>query len=48
MWKTGTYFGEPIYKTIPDDFLIEPDVYEYYIHTRLRYLAEYTGVDLVN
>ena len=48
MWKTGTYFGEPIFKTMPDDYLILPELYEYYIHTRLRYLMEYQTVDIVN
>uniref|UniRef100_A0A1B6L6Q6 NADH dehydrogenase [ubiquinone] 1 alpha subcomplex subunit 13 n=1 Tax=Graphocephala atropunctata TaxID=36148 RepID=A0A1B6L6Q6_9HEMI len=31
-WETGTLFGEPIYKTVPEDTLIEPRLREYYIH----------------
>lgn len=31
-WKVGTYFGEPIYKTVPEDEFIEPDNYEYFAH----------------
>ncbi|KAF5278650.1 hypothetical protein FQA39_LY00692 [Lamprigera yunnana] len=31
-WKVGTYYGEPIYKTLPDDSLIEPRIGEYYVH----------------
>ncbi|XP_015172034.1 PREDICTED: NADH dehydrogenase [ubiquinone] 1 alpha subcomplex subunit 13 [Polistes dominula] len=32
-WKVGTYFGEPIYKTIPEDAFVEPDSFEYFAHT---------------
>lgn len=32
-WEVGTYYGEPIYKTLPEDALIEPRLREYYIHT---------------
>ncbi|XP_046611753.1 NADH dehydrogenase [ubiquinone] 1 alpha subcomplex subunit 13 [Neodiprion virginianus] len=29
-WETGTYYGEPIYKTAKSSKLIEPDCLEYY------------------
>lgn len=32
-WKVGTWYGEPIYKTKPDDYLVEPRMYEYYVHS---------------
>ncbi|KAL2718483.1 NADH dehydrogenase ubiquinone 1 alpha subcomplex subunit 13 isoform X2 [Vespula squamosa] len=32
-WKVGTYFGDPVYKTIPEDEFVEPDHIEYFIHT---------------
>ncbi|XP_035734302.1 NADH dehydrogenase [ubiquinone] 1 alpha subcomplex subunit 13-like [Vespa mandarinia] len=32
-WKVGTYKGEPIYKTIPEDKFIEPSHLEYFIHS---------------
>lgn len=31
-WEVGTYYGEPIYKTVSDDTLVEPRIREYYIH----------------
>ncbi|KDR16119.1 NADH dehydrogenase [ubiquinone] 1 alpha subcomplex subunit 13 [Zootermopsis nevadensis] len=32
-WEVGTWFGEPIYKTLPPDTLIIPHVKEFYAHT---------------
>lgn len=32
-WKVGTYLGEPIYKTVPEDEFIEPGHIEYFIHS---------------
>lgn len=31
-WKTGTFYGEPVYKTLGKDVLIEPGLNEYYAH----------------
>ncbi|XP_049872289.1 NADH dehydrogenase [ubiquinone] 1 alpha subcomplex subunit 13-like [Pectinophora gossypiella] len=31
-WKTGTYFGEPIYKMYQPEKLIEPIYHEYFAH----------------
>ncbi|KAF5302468.1 hypothetical protein FQR65_LT08558 [Abscondita terminalis] len=31
-WKVGTYYGEPIYRTLPKDKLIEPRFADYYVH----------------
>lgn len=31
-WKTGTLYGEPVYKTVSDDVLMEPSLNEYYAH----------------
>ncbi|KAG8257092.1 GRIM-19 protein [Homalodisca vitripennis] len=31
-WETGTLYGEPIYKTVSEDTLIEPRLREWYIH----------------
>ncbi|XP_054287444.1 NADH dehydrogenase [ubiquinone] 1 alpha subcomplex subunit 13-like [Macrosteles quadrilineatus] len=32
-WEVGTYYGEPIYKTKDPDYLIEPRIREYFIHS---------------
>lgn len=31
-WKTGTYYGEPVYKTLAKDEFVEPGLNEYYVH----------------
>lgn len=31
-WKTGTYYGEPVYKTVSDETLTNPGLNEYYVH----------------
>ncbi|KAK7087018.1 NADH dehydrogenase (ubiquinone) 1 alpha subcomplex [Halocaridina rubra] len=31
-WETGTYYGEPIYKTVPKNKLIDPIIQEFYAH----------------
>lgn len=31
-WKTGTLYGERVYKTVPENEFIEPGLNEYYVH----------------
>ncbi|XP_076341585.1 NADH dehydrogenase (ubiquinone) B16.6 subunit [Tachypleus tridentatus] len=31
-WKVGTYYGEPVFKTVPKDKLVDPILEEYYAH----------------
>uniref|UniRef100_A0A1B6E8A5 NADH dehydrogenase [ubiquinone] 1 alpha subcomplex subunit 13 n=1 Tax=Clastoptera arizonana TaxID=38151 RepID=A0A1B6E8A5_9HEMI len=33
-WEVGTFYGEPIYKTIPQDTFVGPMMKEYYIHAK--------------
>ena len=41
-WVTGTWFGEPIFKTNPNlDKWIQPTYFEAYAHTRLRDLNKH-------
>lgn len=35
-WKVGTWYGEPLYKTRPEDELIDPTFAEYYIHAHYK------------
>uniref|UniRef100_A0A0U3YCU4 NADH dehydrogenase [ubiquinone] 1 alpha subcomplex subunit 13 n=1 Tax=Odontobuthus doriae TaxID=342590 RepID=A0A0U3YCU4_ODODO len=44
-WKVGTYYGEPIYKTIPKDTFIDPLRNEYYAHANKLYLFESVYID---
>lgn len=39
-WEVGTWYGEPIYKTIPKDTLLTPIFKEFYIHTDYDSLAK--------
>ena len=40
-WETGTWFGEPVYKTNKNmDVWVEPTLYDVYAHTRPRDLDE--------
>lgn len=32
-WKVGTWFGEPVYKTLQPDDWVDPGYFEFYCHT---------------
>lgn len=32
-WEVGTYYGEALYKTMPEDYLPYVPLREYYAHT---------------
>lgn len=35
-WQVGTWYGEKIYNTIPDNTFVLPKFYEYYVHTNYK------------
>ncbi|KAK5649858.1 hypothetical protein RI129_000887 [Pyrocoelia pectoralis] len=39
-WEVGTYYGKPIYRTVPKDTLIEPSYGEYYVHADYKDFAK--------
>lgn len=39
-WKVGTWFGEPIYKTLPPNEWVDPIYNEFYCHTDKKYWKE--------
>ncbi|CAG9818292.1 unnamed protein product [Phaedon cochleariae] len=39
-WKTGTWYGEPIYHTAPPNTLINPKYVEYYVHSSFKDFSE--------
>jgi NADH dehydrogenase (ubiquinone) 1 alpha subcomplex subunit 13 len=39
-WEVGTWYGEPIYKTLPKDTLIEPMFKEWYVHADYKSMAK--------
>lgn len=46
-WKVGTWFGEPIYKTLPKDTLVDPIFKEYYAHASYKSYADRANVKLL-
>lgn len=45
-WKTGTLYGEPIFKTIPEDQFVDPIFKEYYAHAPYKASAQRAHVKL--
>lgn len=35
-WKTGTWYGEPLYKTVPQDQWVDPLFHDYYVHSSYK------------
>lgn len=47
-WKTGTWYGEPIYKTLPPDTLTVPQYQEYYVHASFNDFIKRPNVTLMS
>ncbi|XP_061402979.1 NADH dehydrogenase [ubiquinone] 1 alpha subcomplex subunit 13 isoform X1 [Musca vetustissima] len=45
-WEVGTWYGEPIYKTLPKDKLVTPSFQEFYVHTDWKSLAKRAHIKL--
>lgn len=45
-WETGTYYGEPIYKTLPPDTFLQPNIKEYYVHAKGSEVEKRTDIVL--
>lgn len=45
-WEVGTWYGEPVYKTLPTDTLVEPTPEEFYIHSSYRDFAKRANLAL--
>lgn len=39
-WKVGTWFGEPVYKTLNADEWVDPEFNEFYAHCDKKYYEE--------
>jgi NADH dehydrogenase (ubiquinone) 1 alpha subcomplex subunit 13 len=37
-WEVGTWYGDPVYKTLPPDTLVTPHIDEFYVHAPDREL----------
>lgn len=47
-WKTGTWYGEPIYFTQPKDTLIHPRGHEYYVHASYKEFSKRADIGLLS
>ncbi|XP_059615982.1 NADH dehydrogenase [ubiquinone] 1 alpha subcomplex subunit 13 [Phlebotomus argentipes] len=47
-WEVGTWYGEPVFKTLPKDALVEPMFKEFYVHAPEKAAAERAYVKLWN
>lgn len=45
-WEVGTYYGEPIYKTVPKQKFMDPIIQEYYAHGPSRAFSRGTFFSL--
>lgn len=39
-WKVGTWYGEPVFKTLPKDEIVEPHWQDFCVHAHYR---DYAG-----
>lgn len=45
-FQVGTYYGEPVYKTLPEDTLVTPIFKEFYAHTDWKAYAKRANLKL--
>ena len=46
LFQVGTYYGEPVFKTLPKDKLIDPSFSEFYCHTDWKPVAQRAHIKL--
>ncbi|KAG5874255.1 hypothetical protein JTB14_026477 [Gonioctena quinquepunctata] len=47
-WKTGTWYGEPIFHTVKSDTLINPTFHEYYVHASFKEFSTRSDIGLLS
>lgn len=47
-WEVGTWYGEPIFKTLPKDKFIDPTFQEFYVHTSYKEIAKRKNLKLLS
>lgn len=45
-WEVGTWYGEPVFKTLPKDKLIDPTFEEFYVHSAYKDMANRKNVKM--
>lgn len=46
-WEVGTWYGEPLFKTVPDDYWYDPTLLEFYTHANIRHFEKRAYFDLM-
>ncbi|KAL1387524.1 hypothetical protein pipiens_012718, partial [Culex pipiens pipiens] len=45
-WEVGTWYGEPVFKTLPKDKLVDPTFEEFYVHSASKDRANRKNVKM--
>lgn len=44
-WEVGKLYNEKIFRSLPPEQLVDPDINEFYAHTRFLFMSEYFHFD---
>ncbi|KXJ71416.1 NADH dehydrogenase [ubiquinone] 1 alpha subcomplex subunit 13 [Aedes albopictus] len=47
-WEVGTWYGEPVFKTLPKDKFVEPSFHEFYVHSKYGDMAKRKNVKMMS
>ncbi|XP_058821931.1 NADH dehydrogenase [ubiquinone] 1 alpha subcomplex subunit 13 [Topomyia yanbarensis] len=47
-WEVGTWYGEPVFKTLPKDKFIDPTFQEFYVHSASKEQAKRRNIKLLS
>ncbi|XP_055637908.1 NADH dehydrogenase [ubiquinone] 1 alpha subcomplex subunit 13 [Toxorhynchites rutilus septentrionalis] len=47
-WEVGTWYGEPVFKTLPKDKFVDPTFQEFYVHSAFKDYAHRKNVKLMS
>lgn len=47
-WEVGTWYGEPVYKLLPKDTLVDPHFKDFYAHTDYKHLGRRYNMKMWN
>ncbi|XP_062551692.1 NADH dehydrogenase [ubiquinone] 1 alpha subcomplex subunit 13 [Armigeres subalbatus] len=46
-WEVGTWYGEPVFKTVPKDKFLDPSFQEFYVHSSYKDMAKRKNTKLM-
>ncbi|EAT42790.1 AAEL005538-PA [Aedes aegypti] len=47
-WQVGTWYGEPVFKTLPKDQFVDPSFQEFYVHSSYEDMAKRKDVKMMS